>query len=209
MSFENELKERLRAVRRPAEQALYDALKRMFDILGASALLFFLSPLLVAVGLAVWLTSKGPIIFTQARVGLDGRLFTIFKFRSMYEDVPRYGYHPDSDSDARVTPVGYWLRKLSLDELPQLANILLGDLSFVGPRPEMPFIVKTYDCSQLRRLTVKPGLTGLWQISADRGKPIHWNVHHDLRYIDNRSLGMDMNIFFKTPFALFQSDKAR
>jgi lipopolysaccharide/colanic/teichoic acid biosynthesis glycosyltransferase len=108
------------------------------------------------------------------------------------------GVSPGSPTDSRITRVGRWLRKTSLDELPQFINILRGEMALVGPRPEMPFIVNTYTARQRQRLSVRPGLTGLWQISADRCLPIHENIQYDLYYIKNRSVFMDIAILFHT-----------
>jgi hypothetical protein len=112
-------------------------------------------------------------------------MFTMYKFRTMYEEAPVYGYSPGQDHDPRITPVGRLLRRTSLDEFPQLFNVLLGQMSLVGPRPEMPFIVEQYTLMQRQRLAVKPGMTGLWQISADRAFLIHENIEYDLYFIDD------------------------
>jgi exopolysaccharide biosynthesis polyprenyl glycosylphosphotransferase len=188
--------------RRPEASRAYDVAKRALDVFGSLFLLVATSPLLAISALLVKLTSPGEVVFTQRRVGLDGELFTIYKLRTMFTSAPRYGFHPEKSTDNRITPVGRWLRKLSLDELPQLVNILLGQMSFVGPRPEMPFIVARYDNTQLQRITVKPGLTGLWQISPDRAFKIHENIHYDLYYVERRSLLMDVAIMLVTPFVL-------
>jgi lipopolysaccharide/colanic/teichoic acid biosynthesis glycosyltransferase len=116
----------------------------------------------------------------------------------MYVEAAKYGYSPTEGEDPRVTPVGRFLRRTSLDELPQLINVLLGHMSLVGPRPEMPFIVESYTRLQRQRLTVKPGITGLWQISADRAFMIHENVGYDLYYVRHRSLWMDVAILLHT-----------
>jgi exopolysaccharide biosynthesis polyprenyl glycosylphosphotransferase len=195
--------------RKPVQDRAYAAVKRFFDFAGAALLLVLTAPIFIVSALLVRFTSEGPVIFTQRRVGLNGQLFTIYKLRTMFVTAPRYGFHPDQASDGRVTPVGRWLRRLSLDELPQLFNILKGDMSFVGPRPEMPFIVANYNDVELQRLTVKPGLTGLWQISADRAFKIHENIHYDLYYVENRSLLVDLSIFLLTPFVLLAGHRAK
>ena len=122
----------------------------------------------------------------------------MYKFRTMYRDAPQYSYSPGAGEDPRITPVGRFLRRTSLDELPQLVNVLLGHMSLVGPRPEMPFIVEQYTPLQRRRLTVKPGITGLWQLSADRAFLIHENIEYDLYYVRHRSLFMDVAILLHT-----------
>ncbi len=122
----------------------------------------------------------------------------MFKFRTMYADMCGDAVTPQHGRDPRVTRVGRILRKTSLDEIPQLWNVLKGDMSLVGPRPEMPFIVDQYDELQMRRLDVKPGITGLWQVSAARNAPIHENVDYDLYYIENQSFFLDALIFVLT-----------
>lgn len=196
-----ELETRVQQQQRPLTLR-YQLSKRILDITGALSLLFLTSPLLILVAVLIRISSSGPVIFQQQRIGFQGKLFTIHKFRTMYSEAPKYGYHPSNDQDPRITPIGKWLRRLSLDELPQLWNVLRGEMSLVGPRPEMPFIVTTYSDYQLRRLTVKPGLTGLWQISSDRGLPIHENLQHDFYYISQVSLGVDLGILSITPVIL-------
>ncbi|MGO9515803.1 MAG: sugar transferase, partial [Candidatus Korobacteraceae bacterium] len=146
----------------------------------------------------VKLTSPGPALFMQDRIGKNGLRFCLYKFRTMYHDAPQYSYSPGAGQDPRITPIGRYLRHLSIDELPQLMNVLLGDMSLVGPRPEMPFIVEQYTPLQRRRLEVKPGITGLWQLSADRAFSIHENIEYDLYYIQRRSLFMDIAILLHT-----------
>jgi exopolysaccharide biosynthesis polyprenyl glycosylphosphotransferase len=172
--------------------------KRIFDFFGSLFLLFVLSPLMLALALAVKLSSKGPVLFVQKRVGHLGARFRFYKFRSMYTDTPVYAITPQSGHDPRITPIGRFLRRSSLDELPQLFNVLLGNMSLVGPRPEMPFIVDQYNDLQRQRLNVKPGITGLWQISADRKIAIHENMDYDMYYINNQSFLLDMVILART-----------
>jgi lipopolysaccharide/colanic/teichoic acid biosynthesis glycosyltransferase len=118
----------------------------------------------------------------------------------MYTGTPKYGFSPTTSNDPRITRIGQFLRRASLDELPQLMNVFLGSMSLVGPRPEMPFVVRRYDARQRRRLQAAPGITGLWQLSADRGFPIHQNIDYDLYYIRNRSFFMDLSILVHTLF---------
>ena len=172
--------------------------KRMIDVCVSSILLVLLSPVLLLIAALVRLTSDGPALFAHERVGLEGRLFRIYKFRSMACDSFSYEISPVESSDPRITRVGRFLRRTGLDELPQLINILLGQMSLVGPRPEMPFIVDRYNELQWRRLQVLPGLTGVWQLSADRAYPIHENLHHDLFYIERRNLSLDVAILVHT-----------
>ncbi len=175
-----------------------DFAKRAIDLAVAAISLAVFAPLLAVIAVLVKATSPGPVLFRQYRVGKDGRRFTIYKFRTMYRDAPQYSCSPGAGDDPRVTPFGRFLRHASLDELPQLVNVLLGQMSLVGPRPEMPFIVEQYTPLQRRRLAVKPGITGLWQLSADRAFPIHENIEYDLYYVRHHSLLMDAAIVLHT-----------
>jgi exopolysaccharide biosynthesis polyprenyl glycosylphosphotransferase len=177
---------------------LYTFVKRLADIVISSVLIVLLAPLLALIATLVRLDSRGPAIFVQKRVGLNGEFFDMLKFRSMFIGAARYAKSPTASSDPRITRSGRVLRRLSLDELPQLFNVLLGSMSLVGPRPEMPFIVERYDARQRARLAVKPGITGLWQLSADRAFPIHQNIEYDLHYIRNRTFSMDAAILIHT-----------
>lgn len=176
----------------------YRIAKRILDFTISTILILLLSPLLLIFSVLIKLNSRGPIIFKQKRVGLRGKEFSFYKFRTMYVDAPKYATTPQSADDPRITAVGRWLRRTSLDELPQLFNVFRGDMSLVGPRPEMPFIVEKYDELQKERLSVKPGITGVWQISCVRGEPIHENVEYDLFYIEHRSMLLDIAILLKT-----------
>jgi exopolysaccharide biosynthesis polyprenyl glycosylphosphotransferase len=163
----------------------YELTKRLLDLLVAALMLIISAPAFVAIAALVKLTSPGPALFRQERVGKNGRSFSMYKFRTMFRDAPRYAYSPKVGEDPRITPVGRLLRRASLDELPQLLNVLRGDMSLVGPRPEMPFIVEQYSPLHRQRLAVKPGITGLWQLSADRAFLIHENIEYDLYYLTN------------------------
>jgi exopolysaccharide biosynthesis polyprenyl glycosylphosphotransferase len=178
--------------------------KRVFDFTGSLFLLLAMSPVFFFLAFLVKVSSKGPVIFTQKRVGLKGRRFRFYKFRSMYVDAPMYAVTPQSGRDSRITPVGRFLRRSSLDELPQLWNVFRGDMSLVGPRPEMPFIVAKYSDLQRQRLNVKPGITGLWQISADRKNAIHENMDYDIYYINNQSFLLDVVILLRTLWSCFR-----
>lgn len=182
----------------PPQQPWYDFSKRVFDLITAGVLMLMTIPLWVLIALLIKLDSPGPIFFEQARVGRNGSLFNLLKFRSMYVYTPKYGYHPIGAHDPRITGAGKWLRRTSLDELPQLLNVLRGDMSLVGPRPEMPFIVDCYGTRERQRLQIMPGITGLWQISADRAFLIHENLQYDLYYIRNRNFFMDLALLLHT-----------
>jgi lipopolysaccharide/colanic/teichoic acid biosynthesis glycosyltransferase len=156
--------------------------------------------LLIAITIWIRMDSPGPALFVQTRVGRNGRPFNMFKFRSMRTDSPQYQESPTASSDDRITRAGRFLRRTSLDEIPQLFNVLFGDMSLVGPRPEMPFIVECYTELHRQRLQVVPGITGLWQLSADRHFQIHENLQYDLYYIQNRNFVMDLAILIHTAF---------
>jgi exopolysaccharide biosynthesis polyprenyl glycosylphosphotransferase len=194
-------------------------IKEIVDRLGAALLLLMLSPLLLM--LAAWIRfgSRGPVLFTQVRVGRDGGHFKIFKFRSMYlnaeQRLAELRHLNENDgvlfkirNDPRVTPAGRWLRKLSLDELPQLINVLKGDMSLVGPRPPLPEEVAAYPDDVRRRLAVKPGMTGLWQVSGRSDLPWEEAVRLDLRYVENWSLTLDLVILLRTVAAVIRSSGA-
>jgi lipopolysaccharide/colanic/teichoic acid biosynthesis glycosyltransferase len=191
-------------IHRFRSREFYGLGKKIFDTVISLALILLLAPLFLAVALLIRMTSPGPAFFRQFRVGKDGQIFLIMKFRTMYVHTPSYHVSPASPLDERITRVGRFLRRTSLDELPQLINVLRGEMSLVGPRPEMPFIVARYNDLQRERLRVRPGITGLWQISADRTRPIHENMTYDLYYIQNRSLLLDAAILIRTVlFAVF------
>ncbi len=183
----------------PIAPLLYAVAKRTSDVIVSSLLLLLLAPLCFLIAVLIWLDSPGPIFFVQKRVGRNGEFFDMYKFRSMHTTAPRYDFSPTQSCDTRITPIGRFLRRTSLDELPQLINVFLGNMSLVGPRPEMPFIVHRYNSRQRQRLQVIPGITGLWQLSADRAFPIHENIQHDLNYIQNRTFFMDIAILVHTP----------
>lgn len=179
--------------------------KRGVDIAIASTLLFAALPFFPIFCLLIRLRSPGPAIFKHQRIGKDGKSFTMYKFRTMYREVNEYREAPISKDDPRVLPgIGRFLRRTSLDELPQLWNVFRGEMSMVGPRPEMPFLVQAYEPWQRRRLSVLPGITGLWQISGRKDLPLHSNLEYDFYYIQNQSLLFDLIILIKTvPVVLF------
>jgi lipopolysaccharide/colanic/teichoic acid biosynthesis glycosyltransferase len=176
----------------------YGIAKRMVDLIVSSLALVLIAPLLALVAFLIRLDSPGPALFIQERVGWKGQLFNIYKFRSMYTNAPKYDFSPTMSCDPRITRIGRFIRRTSLDELPQLINVVLGTMSLVGPRPEMPFIVQDYTAEQRQRLQVIPGISGLWQISADRAFLIHENIQYDLYYIRNRNFFMDIAILVHT-----------
>lgn len=181
----------------------YLVVKRALDVALSILLLAILAPLFLIIAIWIRLDSPGPAFFAQRRVGRNGSIFRMYKFRSMCFDAAGYDRSPISSRDPRITRVGRFLRRTSLDELPQLVNVIIGNMSLVGPRPEMPFVVEQYNSDQRKRLQVTPGITGLWQLSADRAFPIHENLHYDLYYIRNRSLTMDLAILIHTWFFAF------
>lgn len=183
---------------------LYRAAKRLIDLAVSASLLLLALPLLLLIALLIKRDSPGPVFFSQVRVGLGGRTFRMLKFRTMYVDQCGDAISPDSKQDPRVTRIGRILRATSLDELPQFLNVLIGEMSLVGPRPEMPFIVESYSPVDRLRLDAKPGITGLWQVSEARKAPIHENIDYDLYYIENQSIVLDMVIFVLTAAAMFK-----
>lgn len=186
------------------EQFIRDALKRCFDIAVASLVLLLTAPLWLVIALIIKLDSDGPVLFRQERIGRNRVPFTICKFRTMFTHAPVFHSSPSESSDPRITKAGRWLRKTSLDELPQFLNVLEGSMSLVGPRPEMAFIVNGYNELCRQRLRVKPGITGIWQISTDRTREIHEDISYDLFYVANRSLFLDVLILLRTiPALLF------
>ncbi len=207
-------------------------IKRAIDVVGSALALIILLPVFIAISLLIRFTSDGSALFSQTRVGLHGKEFSFLKFRSMYvnndpaahrEYVSHFiaGKSPVNGSagrklnaykitdDPRVTPCGRWLRKTSLDELPQLLNVLKGDMSLVGPRPPLPYEVECYDLWHRRRITeVKPGLTGLWQVCGRSRTSFDEMVRLDLRYAQRWSLLLDFWILLKTPGAVLSGDGA-
>ncbi|MBR9820565.1 MAG: WecB/TagA/CpsF family glycosyltransferase [Rhodobacteraceae bacterium] len=185
-----------------AERPTGEAARRAFDLAISSVALLLLAPVLLAAALAVRLESGGPVLFRQTRVGLDGKPFTMYKFRSMYRDAEarraallhssdRDGLCFKSKSDPRITRVGRILRRLSVDELPQILNVLKGDMSVVGPRPALPQEVAAYPERALGRLQVRPGLTGLWQVSGRAEIGFDKMIDMDLAYVRSRSVLLD------------------
>ena len=205
-------------------------LKRAIDVIGAIIGLVLFSPIMFFISIAIKTTSPGPVIYRQKRVGYKGRYFSFLKFRSMVvngdakihkeyvkkliqgenEQLNRGSKHAPQyklKNDPRITPVGKFIRKTSLDELPQLWNVLMGDMSLVGPRPPLPYEVKEYKQWHYRRINeVKPGITGLWQVSGRNKTTFDEMVKLDIQYANTRSIFMDMKIIFKTFKAVFVAD---
>jgi exopolysaccharide biosynthesis polyprenyl glycosylphosphotransferase len=202
--------------------------KRVSDIVIAVLALAFLLPLWLIVALLIKWNSPGPIFFKQERVGMDGRIFLVYKFRTMHVDSDHTIHEEyqrvfiaglaeanlgDAErpayklpADPRITRVGRWLRRTSLDEVPQLFNVLLGDMSVVGPRPPIPYEVEAYELAHRKRLDMKPGLTGLWQVSGRNRLPFEEMVRLDLFYIENWSLLLDLKIILRTVLVVLRGD---
>ncbi len=179
--------------------------KRTIDILMSGSMLIISLPIVPVICSLIRFSSPGPAIFRHKRIGKDGKPFIMYKFRTMYKEVNEYQESPIRKDDPRILPyIGHWLRRSSLDEMPQLWNVLKGEMSMVGPRPEMPFIVENYEPWQRRRLAVVPGITGLWQISGRKDLPLFSNLEYDFYYIQNQSVLFDLIILLKTvPVVLF------
>ncbi|MBI5644314.1 MAG: sugar transferase [Deltaproteobacteria bacterium] len=208
-------------------------LKRIIDIIGAVFALIIFSPLLIIIPLIIKLTSKGPVLFTQTRIGREGKAFTFLKFRSMYagndekihaeyvkklilegkaysgkEAEPGETVYKIKD-DPRITPFGKLLRKTSMDELPQFINVLKGEMSLVGPRPPIPYEIESYDVWHWRRiLDCRPGITGLWQVKGRSRTNFNDMVRLDIRYIKEWSIWLDLKLLIKTPWTLLSSKGA-
>ena len=205
---------------KPKEGIIYMFCKRAMDIIGSLAGIILLSPLLLIIAIAIKMEDpKGSIIFAQQRCGKDNKLFPMYKFRSMVSNaeelLEELMEHNEMDGpvfkikdDPRITKVGKFIRKTSLDELPQLFNILRGDMSIVGPRPAIPHEVAEYNDYQRQRLLVKPGLTCIWQVSGRNSIGFDEWVDMDLEYIEKRNLWMDIKLIFKTVGVLFGDENA-
>ena len=185
----------------------YFAIKRGIDVAGAVVGLAVMALPMLVIAFAVLLSGTS-VLFRQIRIGEGGRDFTMYKFRTMTKDADPYAAKPIRAAH-HVTRVGRVLRASGLDELPQLWNVLRGDMSLVGPRPEMPFIVGSYDSVHRLRLQARPGLTGLWQISMVRLQPIHDGIAYDLFYLANRSFFFDLWIMYRTPLLFLAAGRFR
>ncbi|MGC8833657.1 MAG: sugar transferase [Armatimonadota bacterium] len=197
------------AYRLKAGERMYELTKRAMDVFISALLLFGLMPLMLVVAALIKLDSPGPVVLRQRRVGRGLKLFDCFKFRTMVENAQALQAELASlnemdgpvfkmRNDPRITRIGKYLRKYSIDELPQLVNVLRGEMSLVGPRPPLPHEVEMYEPRYLRRLDVKPGLTCLWQVSGRNELSFEKWMELDLYYVENRSLLLDIEILFRT-----------
>jgi len=185
-----------------------DAIKRAFDVVISAFVLIILAPFLGLIAFAICRNSSGPAIYRGVRVGRGGKPFKMLKFRTMKTGAGRLrlgtdgAIHKRAD-DPRVTRVGRFLRRASLDELPQIWNVLKGEMSLVGPRPELPQLVERYQLWQRKRFAVPQGMTGWWQVNGRSDKPMHLHTEDDLYYVQNYSIGLDLFIILKTFWAVF------
>ncbi|TDL61512.1 sugar transferase [Rhodococcus qingshengii] len=179
---------------------IYKKVKRLLDIVLSLIGLTILSPILLVVAISIKLESKGPVIFQQERIGLYGKVFKIYKFRSMCVGAEKSGVY-ETKGDARVTKIGKFIRKTSIDEFPQFVNIIKGDMSIIGPRPTLtyhPWPIEEYSEIQKKRFNVRPGVTGWAQVNGRKEVPWHQRIEYDVDYVENLSFGFDFKIFFKT-----------
>lgn len=201
------------------DKRLQFALKRIIDIVLSTIGIIILSPLFIILSIWIKIDSKGPAVFKQTRVGLNGEDFTIYKFRTMIvnaekkreldidpSDLENFVFQ--SKSDNRITKSGAFLRRTSLDEIPQLFNVLIGNMSLVGPRPEIPDVVKYYPEAYRQRLLVPPGITGLAQISGRGEIELGKTIYYDLTYIKEFSVWFDIKILFRTVFSVAKNEGA-
>jgi exopolysaccharide biosynthesis polyprenyl glycosylphosphotransferase len=179
-------------------------IKRLFDLSVATAALIVTAPLWIVIALAIRLESHGAIFFKQRRIGQHGKPFTIYKFRTMIDGADRAAFESKTRDDPRVTRVGRVLRRTSLDELPQFINVLRGEMSVVGPRPEQAHLAERYDESQRKRFEVPQGMTGWWQINGRADKPLAQNTDDDLFYVQHYSLWLDVRIVCRTIWTLIR-----
>ena len=206
-------------LRAPAFSYYQHLTKRAFDLIVGSMMTLFVLPLMALAAVAIKLDSPGPIIFKQHRIGENGRVFAMYKFRSMivnaeeqHKDMIQYDKKGQVvhkvPNDPRITRIGSILRRTSIDELPQLFNVLKGDMSLVGPRPELPWLVEKYEPWQRKRFAVPQGITGWWQVSGRSNQPMHLNTELDLFYIRNYSIMLDLYILWRTIAAVFKGKGA-
>lgn len=180
-------------------------LKRLFDIVVSLTLLILLAPLFLAIAVWIRLDSRGPVFFRQTRAGRFGNPFSIFKFRTMVVDAEKAGYFT-ANNDPRITRPGRFLRKTSFDELPQLLNILIGDMSIVGPRPTLPYQVEQYTPHQRRRLDVRPGVSGWAQVNGRNSLSWPERIEFDVWYVEHCSFLLDLKILWRTVFVLLRGE---
>lgn len=206
-------------VTKEENKVLYNFIKRIIDFVGALCGLILLSPILGIVGILIKMESKGPIFFSQKRIGLNGNEFNMYKLRSMVVNAEELkekllaqnemsGPMFKMKDDPRITKIGKFIRKTSIDEIPQLINVLRGEMSLVGPRPSLPDEVKKFEDWMLTRLDVKPGLTCYWQVSGRNNIDFEDWMKLDIKYVNDRSLWVDIKLVFKTFFVLFGDKNA-
>lgn len=206
-------------LRDPAMNDYQRLSKRLFDLCCGSLLILAALPVLMLIAVAIKLDSRGPVLFKQKRVGENGRLFGMYKFRSMVVDAEKLQAQVNQvdaegnlvhkvENDPRVTRVGRFIRRWSLDELPQFFNVIKGDISLVGPRPELPWLVEEYDPWQRKRFAVPQGITGWWQVNGRSDKTMHLHTDEDLYYVQNYSLWLDILILLKTPWVVLRGKGA-
>lgn len=205
------------SLRDPALNDVQRLIKRLFDLLLATLLFLAVLPVMIVVGVAIWLDSPGNIFFKQQRVGENGQIFRMYKFRTMIPNAEAVQMAfvgtegkmvHKRPNDPRVTRIGRFLRRTSLDELPQLLNVIKGDMSLVGPRPELPWLMSQYEPWQRKRFAVPQGMTGWWQVNGRADKPMHLYADDDLYYVQNYSLWMDIYILLKTPWVVMRGKGA-
>lgn len=195
-----------------SKSSIYLAIKRVFEVVFSIGLLLFTFPVLILTALAIKLESPGPIFYRQARNGLNGRIFHVIKFRSMRVDAEKNGPQWAEKNDSRVTRVGQFIRKTRIDELPQLINVLRGEMSLIGPRPERPMFTEQFEKEIpgfKNRLLVKPGLTGWAQVNGGYDITPKEKLELDLYYIENQSFTLDLQILLKTVWVVLSGSGAR
>ena len=208
-------------VKTKISKKVYIKIKRVIDVILASVALILLSPLFAIIAIAIKIDSKGPVFFAHKRIGKNGKIIKLYKFRSMVinaeeliksftpEQMREYKENYKLTNDPRITKVGKFLRKTSLDELPQLINIINGDLSIIGPRPVVTDELEKYGVNKDKFLSVTPGLTGYWAANGRSNTTYEQRMEMELYYIDNLSLKMDIKVFFKTILSVLKKEGAR
>lgn len=208
-------------VKTKISKKVYIKIKRVIDVIFASVALILLSPLFAIIAIAIKIDSKGPVFFAHKRIGKNGKIIKLYKFRSMVinaeeliksftpEQMREYKENYKLTNDPRITKVGKFLRKTSLDELPQLINIINGDLSIIGPRPVVADELEKYGVNKDKFLSVTPGLTGYWAANGRSNTTYEQRMEMELYYIDNLSLKMDIKVFFKTILSVLKKEGAR
>lgn len=208
-------------VKTKISKKVYIKIKRVIDVILASVALILLSPLFAIIAIAIKIDSKGPVFFAHKRIGKNGKIIKLYKFRSMVinaeeliksftpEQMREYKENYKLTNDPRITKVGKFLRKTSLDELPQLINIINGDLSIIGPRPVVADELEKYGVNKDKFLSVTPGLTGYWAANGRSNTTYEQRMEMELYYIDNLSLKMDIKVFFKTILSVVKKEGAR